>query len=143
MRSFVSFLFLSCMYGLCIHQWQEGELLVLSQSVHSGRSLSTLFVWSIRREYHSMELASGGSASSHESNSLKARYPLSATVCPVRRRFQRSFFAAGPHKIVSPIGVNQEGDTGQYCTFVSIVRNVVQYEEYVHCTRLFWQHCVL
>lgn len=79
-----------------------------------------------------MELASGGSASSHESNSLKARYPLSATVCPVRRRLQRSFFAAGPHKIASPIGVNQEGDTRQYSTLGSSVRNVVvQYEEYV------------
>ncbi|KFY87134.1 hypothetical protein V498_07276 [Pseudogymnoascus sp. VKM F-4517 (FW-2822)] len=78
-----------------------------------------------------MEFASGGSASSHESNSLKARYPLSATVCPLRRRLQRSFFAAGPHKIASPIGVNQEGDTGQYSTLGSRVRNVVQYEEYV------------
>lgn len=104
--------------------------LVLSRSMHSRRSLSTL-VWSIRREYHSMEQRRAGARQATSQNSRKARYPLSATVCPVRRRLQRSFFAAGPHKFVSPIGVNQEGDTGQYCTLGSNVRNVVQYEEYV------------
>lgn len=141
MRFFVSFLFLSLS---CIYPPVARKGIACLGPVGAQRALTVhTFVWSIRREYHSMELASGGSASSHESNSLKPRCPLSATVCPVRRRFQRSFFAAGPHKIVSPIGVNQEGDTGQYCIFVRIVRNVVQYEEYVHCTRLFWQHCVL